>query len=124
MGQIMGLLRIIGQIIRSVSGYWETESSHMITGGYLSDGQIEDLSKAIVWKHLASIAITYLDLPSETVENIRSIRERDYQGFNRDLLVLWRNKNPEINQVQVGEIILMIYLYFLIMDKTCECQQY
>ena len=76
----------------------------MATGGdlTLTDTQIEDLAQIIVSKHMATIAIKYLGLPQETVENLRSIRHNDYAAFNRDLLVLWRNKNPGINQVQVS----------------------
>ena len=69
-----------------------------------SDRQVEDLAEIVVSKHMATIAIKYFELPQETVENLRSIRQGDYIGFNRDVLVLWRNKNQGINQVQVSEI--------------------
>ena len=75
----------------------------MASGGdlTLTDGEIEKLAQVIVSKHMANIAIKYLGLPYETVENLKFIPQSDYIAFNRDLLVLWRNKNPGINQAQV-----------------------
>ena len=76
----------------------------MATGGdlTLTDTQIEDLAQIIVSKHMATIAIKYLGIPQETVENLRRDRQGDSIAFNRDVLVLWRNKNPGVNQVQVS----------------------
>ena len=68
----------------------------------LTDKQIEDLAQVIVSKHMASIALKYLGLPYETVENLKLIKQGDYIGYNRDLLVLWRNKNDETKQVEVS----------------------
>ena len=78
----------------------------MATGGdlTLTDREIEDLAQVIVMKHIATSAIKYLGLSYETVENLKLIRQNDYVAFNRDLLVLWRNKNLGINQVQVSDI--------------------
>ena len=67
----------------------------------LTDYKIENLSREIGSKYMATIAIKDLGLSYETVENFKIIRQNDYIGFNRDLLILWRNKNPEIDQVQV-----------------------
>ena len=67
----------------------------------LADSEIEDLAQVIITKHMATFAIKYLGLPYETVENLKTIRQSDFTAFNRDLLVLWKNKNPGINQVQV-----------------------
>ena len=72
----------------------------------LSDQEIEGLSEVIVTKHMATIAIKYLGLPQETVENLRSTRHGDSTAFNRDVLVRWRNKNPRINQVKVSRTIV------------------
>ena len=83
----------------------------MATGRNLSlaDQEIEELSQIIVLKHMATIAIKYLSLSYETVQNLKLIRQNDYVAFNRDLLVLWRNKNLGINQVQV--ILFQSYMY-------------
>ena len=68
----------------------------------LTDSQVEDLAQVIVSKHMATIAIKYLGLSHEMVKNLKLIRQGDYIGFNRDILVLWRNKNQGIDQVQVS----------------------
>ena len=52
---------------------------------------------------MASIAIKDLGIPHETAENLKLLRQGDYVAFNRDLLSLWRNKNPGIDQAQVSE---------------------
>ena len=54
---------------------------------------------------MATIAMKDLGIGYETIENLKLIKQNDYIGYNRDLLVLWRNKNPGINQVQVSDII-------------------
>ena len=68
----------------------------------LTDRKIEELSQVIVSKHMATIAMKYLEIRHETVENLKIIRQNDYIAFNRDLLAQWRNKNQGINQVQVS----------------------
>ena len=87
----------------------------MATGGdlTLADREIEDLAQVIVMKHMATVAIKYLGLPYETVENQKLIRQGDSAGFNRDLLILWRNKNPGINQVQVSQKVQVIQSQFV-----------
>ena len=99
------------QIINSL-GYLPLK---MATGGdlTLADREIEDLAQIIVMKHMATIAINYLELPYETVENLKLIRQNDYVAFNRDLLVLWRNKNPGIDQVQVSQKVQVIQSKFV-----------
>ena len=69
----------------------------------LTDSEIEELAQVIITKHMASIALKDLGLPHETVENLKLIRQGDYIALNRDILILWRNKNPGINQVQVSK---------------------
>ena len=103
MGQVFGFFRIIGQLFGFVQGRYETDAINIANGRNLTDRQIEGLSTTLVSKHLASIAITYLNIPQETVENISLIRRGDYLGFHRDVLTMWRNKNRGKNQVQVSE---------------------
>ena len=104
MGQILGLLRIIAPVFRPSMRQQEIDSINMntISDLKLTDSQVEDLAQVIVSKHMATIAIKYLGLPHETVENLKLIRQGDYIAFNRDVLVLWRNKNQGIDQVQVS----------------------
>ena len=81
----------------------------MATGGdlTLTDTQIEDLAQVIVSKHMATIAIKYLRLPYETVENLER-DSKDSIAFNRGVLVLWRDKHRGINQGQVS----IVYPWF------------
>ena len=104
MGQIFSFLRNLTQICRCSPDQQETESICMevTTELKVTDRQIEDLSQAIATKHMATIAIKYLGIPQVTVDNLRRDRQGDSTAFNRDLLVLWKNKNPGINQVQVS----------------------
>ena len=85
----------------------------------LTDRQVEDLSQIIVSEHMATIAIKYLGLPQETVENLKSIRQSDYVAFNRDPLILWRNKNFGINQVQVSKTVRRCH-WICIFDLVTE----
>ena len=104
----------------------------MATGGdtSLSDGEIEALARNIITKHMATIAMKDLGIGYETIENLKIIKQNDFIGYNRDLLVLWRNKNPGINQVRVSYIlrqyIYHIYhsdctLYNLSQQMSCRC---
>ena len=76
----------------------------MATGGdvRLQDSVIEELARNIIAKNVTSIAMKDLGIGYETTENLKIIKQNDYIGYNRDLLILWRNKNPGINQVEVS----------------------
>ena len=74
----------------------------VITELKVTDRQVEDLSQAIMSKHMATIAIKYLGIPQVTVDNLRRDRQGDSTAFNREVLVLWRNKNSGINQSKVS----------------------
>ena len=84
----------------------------MATGGdtTLSMGHIEDLSEAITDKNMATIAIKYLGIEYETVENLRSKNRGDITGFNRDILVKWKNKTQGTAQVSIPVLLLNIAL--------------
>ena len=75
----------------------------MATGGdlTLTSGDIEGLSEIITDKNMATIAIKYLGIEYETVENLRSKNRGDTVGFNRDVLVKWRNKTQGTAQVSL-----------------------
>ena len=129
MGQLLSFFRNLTQRCRCSSEQQETESITLETVGdskvadptftdvsriaetgqtdidgnlKLSDRQVEDLAEIIVSKLMVTIAIKYLRLPHETVENLSCLRQSDNIAFNRDLLVLWRNKNPGMNQIQAS----------------------
>ena len=63
-------------------------------------GHIEELSEIITDKNMATIAIKYLGIEYETVENLRSKNRGDITGFNRDILVKWRNKTQGTAQLR------------------------
>ena len=69
--------------------------SSMATGGdlTLNSKDIEELSEIITDKNMATIAIKYLRIEYETVENLRSKNRSDVTGINRDILVKWRNES-------------------------------
>ena len=73
----------------------------MATGGdlTLTAGDIEGLSEIITDKNMATIAIKYLGIEYETVENLRSKNRGDVTGFNRDVLYKWKNKTQGTTQV-------------------------
>ena len=75
----------------------------MATGGdsTLSMGHIEDLSEMITDKNMTTVAINYLGIEYETLENLRSKNRADVTGFNRDVLVKWRNKTQGTTQVSI-----------------------
>ena len=104
MGQIFAFFRHLWQVCKCSSSQQESDPDNIEIDVELTltDRQIADLSQIIIARHMATIAIQYLGLSQETVENIRFMRQGDYLGFNRDLLVLWRNKNHGVNQVQVS----------------------
>ena len=60
----------------------------MATGGDLTfkDHDIEDLAQVIVSKHMATIAIKYLGLSYETVENLKLIRQGDVRRLQQRLV--------------------------------------
>ena len=76
----------------------------MATGGSmdLSDDLIEKLSQTIVVTKMETIAISYLNIQSETVANLRIAHQGNPTAFNRSLLNLWKYMNPGIDQVQVS----------------------
>ena len=66
----------------------------------LTNRQIVRLAAAISADNMTSIAEGYMDISPETVKNIRR-DAGDSQAFNRDILRIWANSNPE-NQIQVS----------------------
>ena len=79
----------------------------------LTDQKIEELAQVIALKHMATIAIKYLGLSYEEVEDFRTIKQNDSKGFNRDILVIWRNRNAGINQVQVRHVCHEVLYLFI-----------
>ena len=80
MGQILGLLRIIASVCTLLSGRQEINGNS--TQRDLTDCQIEDLSQFIVTNHMVTIAIKYLGIPYETVENLKHDNKDNSVAFN------------------------------------------
>ena len=73
----------------------------------LSPPQIVDLAAAISADKMEAIAEGYLDIPSETIKNLKFETKDSAETFNREIIRCWAYKNPE-NQVQV-----IIYRFYL-----------
>ena len=68
----------------------------------LSDDLIEKLSQAIVVTKMETIAISYLNIQSETVDNLRIAHQGNPTAFNRAVLTIWKCMTPGIDQIQVS----------------------
>ena len=66
----------------------------------LSSPQIVGLAAAISVDKMAAIAEGYMDISSETIENLKFKNKDDADGFNREIIRCWAYKNPA-NQVEV-----------------------
>ena len=66
-------------------------------GVRLTNRQIQRLGAAISRHDMESIAMGYLNISHE---KIKSCRGEETEAFNRDMIVLWANRNPK-NQVTV-----------------------
>ena len=90
----------------------------MAAGGdsTLSMGHIEELCEIITDKNMAIIAMKYLGIEYETVENFKSKNREDITGFNRDILVKWRNKTQGTTQVSIPALLSNNTKYFLSCD--------
>ena len=67
----------------------------------LTHEQISRLAEVIAKRNMESIAIRYLGISFETVDNYRIMYREDTMKFNRDIMKFWRNRNPD-NSCQVG----------------------
>ena len=81
----------------------------MATGGkgQLTNNQIVRLARAISSRDMESISLGYLDIEEETIKNFKDARRDDLEAFNRDIIRHWICNNPEPNQMQVCEIVLV-----------------
>ena len=68
----------------------------------LTDNLIERLSQVIDTTKMETIASVYLGIPSVTMKNERFDNQGNATAFNRDILIAWRNKNYQGNQVKVS----------------------
>ena len=73
----------------------------------LSPPQIVDLAADISADKMAAIAEGYMDIPSETIKNLKYETKDSAETFNREIIRCWAYRNPE-NQVEV-----VIYCFYL-----------
>ena len=76
----------------------------MATGGErrITDSMIACLAEAISAKNLESIAMKYMGIEWETLENLKRQYRDDIQGFSRDIIRKWCYMNPGPDQVKVS----------------------
>ena len=68
----------------------------------LTPKQIVRLARAVTVNNMAAIAEGYMDIDDVTIKNTKSENKDDAEGFNREIIKIWRNKNPD-DQIKVGE---------------------
>ena len=68
--------------------------------GNLSSYQYVRLGQVISCSKMESIALGYLNIEEGKIEQIRTSRREDMEGFVRDIIKEWACRNPN-NQVQV-----------------------
>ena len=77
----------------------------MATGGdySITDSIVVRLAEAISAKNLESIAMKYMGIESETLENLRRQHRDDIQGLSGDIMRKWCYMNPRPDQVKVRD---------------------
>ena len=71
--------------------------------------QIMRLAGVITTNNMECIAEGYLGICHEQIKNTREGNKDKPEGFNRDILRIWCNKNPNGNQVKVS--LSVFYLF-------------
>ena len=69
------------------------------------------LGQAISSVAMESIALGYLDIDEEIIENIKENRKGNAEAVTRDLIRRWANSNPR-NQIKVSEFVRKIVTTF------------
>ena len=76
----------------------------MATGGDASETNkdIVRLAEAISAKNVESIALRYMGIEWETLENLKTENKDDAKGFSRDVIRVWCNMNSGPDQIKVS----------------------
>ena len=76
----------------------------MTTGGDASvtNKDIVRLAEAISAKNVESIALGYMGIEWETLENLKTENKDDAKGFSRDVIRRWCNMNSGPDQIKVS----------------------
>ena len=72
--------------------------------GSLTGSQYVRLSEVISCSKMESIALRYLGIKIERIEQLKESRKDDPQGFVRAAIYEWASRHPE-NQVQVRKAV-------------------
>ena len=98
--------RITNSTTNSETGNTErgrnTGNTEMVGNTELSDDVIERLAVSIVATNMETIAISYMKIQSETLDNLKITHRGNTTAFNRAVLTIWKCMNPRDNQVQVS----------------------
>ena len=74
----------------------------------LSNTQIARLTQAVAVSNMESIAMLYLNIDWEDLENLRVKHRENVATFNRDVIIKWAYKNQSTQQVKVNKNTLFI----------------
>ena len=76
----------------------------MATGGgrSISNNMIVRLAEAISAKNLEVMAMKYMGIEWETLENLKRQHREDVQAFSRDVIRKWCYMNSGPDQIQVS----------------------
>ena len=83
--------------------------------GQLTNRQYVQLGRAIASPDMESIALGYLNIDKARIKSLKTEHRENTEAFNRDIIELWANKNPDSNGVKVG-----FYFLFVVMRKHNE----
>ena len=81
--------------------------------------QIVRLGASISLSAMKSFAQGYLDISSETIKSHIATHKDDFHAFNRDMIELWANKNPD-DQIKVN----FTKIVKLWLSLVCRCQEW
>ena len=100
--------------IRTVQSFNRSKSLHVKVTFYVSESyypkmatkrdwglDIVNLASAITARNMESIAIKYMDIDLEKIENLKREHRQDIQAFNRSIISTWAFKSREPDQVEV-----------------------
>ena len=84
----------------------------------LSNAQIARLAQAVALSNMESIAMLYLDIDWEVLENRKVKHRENVAAFNRDVIIKWAYKNPSPQQVKVRKNTLFIINSHKVIPKS------
>ena len=94
----------------------------MATGGKKSvtTKQIVLLAEVITLKNMDSIAMKYMNIEWEDLENLKIENKGDTHAFNRDVLRKWCYMNSGPNQVEVR----FVFIFMQVLAKSISIRNF